>query len=282
MVNVSAGSYALLSLTTYQNGWHHLQCFHPSNNIEFSIDACCQQAFADDALDRCGSHAVTLPAVPRVPRVVSFFSLDDSNETNYSSNNNNNNSQSHHRRRIWSDGTWRDADEEDATAPPHQDEEWTAQLVGVGMHRDLQFTWTGGGKEHSDVPFVLYLPAGLFINVEEHGDDAALTILHTAPTIDQEEPVFASIPHGLVILRKGTVPASWTLHLHARYPMPGGESVIVFPVPVEGLQEEQLIVWDVATPSAADTWPVLITSVAIALVGAVVSFRDISRVARWV
>ena len=191
-----------------------------------------------------------------------------------------------------------------------------------GMHRDLRhrLTFDNQMKRDTHTPsaismiMMLHIPADLFVNVEDlfrvETDGLVVQLVPMKEVIDQEEPVFVSFPHGLLV--EVTVEHSATFafatfefatKLHVRYPLPfsNQETGSTFrlailppplllsatrndtnaPIRIFGNNEQPpLLLW-VAAGHQDDYQLTLGITLLVALGGAILMLRDISRVAKW-
>lgn len=296
--------FSRVHFTRFESGHCYLEC-HSDDDIEetaniittgptvsagitTTLENCCQQVkvihseenddYHDDTilseLQDCVGHAVRFPRASReIPVVASFF------KSNVVANNRNNPTFTRVR---WQNGT--------NTITTHPEFDTTnAYLEGVGMHRTLHWSPFASSSISTSLTYYLhlYLPAGLILNIEEQQQGSS--IFAHPPVIDQEEPSFAAIPHGLVIrMGEGNDNHISQLSLHSRYPVPGESTTstsVFLPIPRSSSSSSNtptLLEWDVAAPSSKDTWPVLVLTVGLALWGALVTGRDLRRVVRWV
>jgi len=192
-----------------------------------------------------------------------------------------------------------------------------------GMHRDLRHQLTFDNQIKRDTHtqpsaismiMMLHIPADLFVNVEDlfrvETDGLVVQLVPMKEVVDQEEPVFVSPPHGLLV--EVTVEHSATLDLatfefvtklHVRYPLPFSNQekgstfrLAILPPPlllsatrndtnapirIFGNNEQPpLLLWVAA--GHQDDYPLMLgITLLVALGGAILMLRDISRVAEW-
>jgi hypothetical protein len=215
-----------------------------------------------------------------------------------------------------------------------------------GMHRHLQlrvpfYSWRDDNNSNTPAAIItatttpprplslpvscvhipLYLPAGLFVNIEDgfrinpktkprqEQQQQQMTTTTTIrwvepiPVIDQEEPSFASTAHGLVMQvcrshrrTNRTDPyhhdnddddVSFELELHARYPAPcqmdndHDHSNDGYAV-IRWRLYNSALTYRVACPRDNDYPAIVLLSVAVSVLGAVGTLRHVAAASRWV
>lgn len=185
-----------------------------------------------------------------------------------------------------------------------------------GMHRDLMHRITVeelGEISSLSMIMALHIPADVFVNVDDlfrveiHGVTVRLVTLDVV--IDQEEPAFASIPHGLLVEVNidTTAPRifEFITKIHIRYPMPlasfeanSAYRLVTIPPPfllsalhtskhartsiqIHGNSKQLPLQLWVAAGYQDDYQLALFITVVVAMVGAAVMLLDISRVSIW-